>query len=68
MVQIQLLTKENFNDHSLDGYVRTQQVREVYRRVEGVYVLVEQLIAEIAEAEPFDLQMVCPVQLPGKNA
>lgn len=52
MIQIQLLTEANFKEDSLDCYVRTQQVREVYRRVEGEYVLVEQ---------PFDLQMVCPV-------
>ena len=46
MIQIQLLTEANFKEDSLDCYVRTQQVREVYRRVEGEYVLVEQPYVE----------------------
>lgn len=41
MITIELLTEENFHADSLDNYVRTQQVREVYRRVNGEYVLVE---------------------------
>ena len=41
MITIELLTEKNFRADSLDCYVRTQQVREVYRRVNGEYTLVE---------------------------
>ena len=41
MVTIELLSEKNFHPDSLDCYVRTQQVREVYRRVNGEYALVE---------------------------
>ena len=41
MITIELLTEKNFRADSLDCYVRTQQVREVYRRMNGEYTLVE---------------------------
>lgn len=41
MITIELLTEKNFHADSLDCYVRTQQVRQVYRKVDGVYALVE---------------------------
>ena len=41
MITIELLTETNFHADSLDHYVRTQQVRQVYRRVNGEYTLVE---------------------------
>ena len=40
MITIERLTDKNFHADSLDCYVRTQQVREVYRRVNGEYALV----------------------------
>lgn len=41
MITIELLTEKNFNGNSLDNYVRTQQVTQVYRNIDGRYVLVE---------------------------
>lgn len=32
MTEISILTESNFNRHSLDTYVRTHNVRRVYRR------------------------------------
>ena len=99
MIKIELLSELNFNENSLDSYVRKQDVKKVYRREGCDYVLVdmpykeearkagakalyisacssEETIAfykamgaeltdcpikEIAEDEPYDLQMVCYV-------
>lgn len=42
VVKIELLTEKNFTESSLDNYERRQEVKKVYRRQNGVYVLVEQ--------------------------
>ncbi len=42
MVNIELLTEKNFNEESLDLYVRRQEVNKVYRKQNGKYVLMEQ--------------------------
>ena len=39
-VQIQPLTRENFNENSLDGFIRHQEVTESWRNVDGVWTLV----------------------------
>ena len=41
LIKIELLTKNNFNENSLDNYERTQEVKKVYRKQDGEYVLVE---------------------------
>ncbi|MGN0587526.1 MAG: GNAT family N-acetyltransferase [Oscillospiraceae bacterium] len=41
MVNIELLSERNFNAHSLDNYVRTQEVKRVYRRQGEDYILVD---------------------------
>ena len=41
MIKIEQLTAANFNEKSLDNYVRTQNVKKVYRKQGGDYVLVE---------------------------
>lgn len=41
MVKIELLSEKNFNEHSLDSYVRKQDVKRVYRRKESEYVLLD---------------------------
>ena len=41
MIKIELLTENNFNKNSLDNYVRTQEVKKVYRKQGEEYVLVE---------------------------
>lgn len=41
MVEIQLLSAHNFSAASLDAYVRHQDVKRVYRRVNGAYTLVD---------------------------
>ena len=107
MIKIELLSTENFNLDSLDHYPRKQDVKKVYRKLNGEYILVgwgigrklfdegkkearkagaEALyisacsseetivfykamgaeltdcpIKEIAESEPYDLQMICSV-------
>ena len=40
MYKIQQITRENFCETSLDGYIRTQSVTEVYRKINGLYKLV----------------------------
>ncbi|MDD4290872.1 MAG: GNAT family N-acetyltransferase [Clostridia bacterium] len=40
-IEINLLTKDNFSADSLDDFVRTQPVEEVYRKVNGEYILVQ---------------------------
>lgn len=41
MIRIELLNDKNFNEHSLDNYERRQDVKKVYRRINGSYELVE---------------------------
>lgn len=41
MIRIELLSEQNFNEHSLDSYVRKQYVKRVYRKKESEYVLVD---------------------------
>lgn len=41
MIQIQKITAENFTETSLDNFIRTQPVTEVYRKIDGVYQLIE---------------------------
>lgn len=36
-----MLTEDNFNENSLDNYVRTQKVKKVYRKQGEEYALVE---------------------------
>lgn len=42
VVTIELLTEENFTEASLDSYERRQEVKRVYRKQDGAYVLIEQ--------------------------
>ncbi len=41
MIRIELLSKENFKPDSLDNYERKQDVKRVYRKQGGEYVLAE---------------------------
>ena len=41
MIKIEQVTEKNFNENSLDNYVRTQEVKKVYRKQGEEYVLVE---------------------------
>lgn len=41
MIKIELLSKTNFSEFSLDSYVRRQDVKRVYRKQEGKYILVD---------------------------
>lgn len=41
MIKIEQVTENNFNENSLDNYVRTQEVKKVYRKQGEEYVLVE---------------------------
>lgn len=41
MLKIERLSVGNFNANSLDNYNRTQNVKRVYRRIDGEYRLVE---------------------------
>lgn len=41
MIRIELLNDKNFNEHSLDDYERRQDVKKVYRKINGIYMLVE---------------------------
>ena len=41
MIKIELLSEKNFSINSLDSYNRKQDVNKVYRRIDGVYTLVE---------------------------
>lgn len=34
------LTAENFGEHSLDGFIRHQEVKEYWLKIDGSYVLV----------------------------
>lgn len=42
MIKIEPLTSNNFNKNSLDDYSRKQDVKRVYRMINGEYTLVEQ--------------------------
>lgn len=46
VVNIELLTENNFAESSLDAYERRQEVKKVYRKQNGEYVLVEQPFVE----------------------
>jgi len=46
MASIELLTAANFSENSLDSYIRKHEVKKVYRKSDGVYVLVEQPYVE----------------------
>ncbi|MGN0666246.1 MAG: GNAT family N-acetyltransferase [Huintestinicola sp.] len=41
MIRYEMLSEANFNEYSLDQYVRTHEVKKVYRRLENEYVLVD---------------------------
>lgn len=41
LIKIELLSKKNFNENSLDLYERKQDVKQVYRREGTEYVLVD---------------------------
>ncbi|MGM9652183.1 MAG: GNAT family N-acetyltransferase [Eubacteriales bacterium] len=41
MIQIERVSEKNFDEHSLDSYVRRQDVKRVYRRKGDEYVLVD---------------------------
>lgn len=41
MIKIELLSTENFNLDSLDHYPRKQDVKKVYRKLNGEYILVD---------------------------
>ena len=41
MISIELLTAENFNEHSLDLFERRQEVKRVYRKTDSGYALVD---------------------------
>ena len=51
MIVYEKLSADNFNPHSLDGFVRRQEVRECWRRVEGQWKLLP-----IAYVEDWDLE------------
>ena len=46
MIRIELLSTENFNMNSLDNYQRTQDVKKVYRKNSGEYILVDCVYTE----------------------
>ena len=41
MIRTELLNDKNFNEHSLDDYERRQEVKKVYRRINGIYKLID---------------------------
>ena len=46
MIRIELLSENNFSENALDSYDRRQNVRRVYRYIDGEYRLVEQPYTE----------------------
>lgn len=46
MIRIELLSTENFNMNSLDNYQRKQDVKKVYRKHNGEYILVDCIYTE----------------------
>jgi hypothetical protein len=43
MITFELLTKDNMTEHSLDDFDRTQQVHQVYRKINQEYELVKEV-------------------------
>lgn len=41
MIIIERLSEENFSENALDSYIRTHEVKKVYRKQGEEYVLVE---------------------------
>ena len=41
LIRIELLSTKNFKEDSLDNYQRTQDVKKVYRKNSGEYILVD---------------------------
>ena len=46
MIRIELLSTKNFKEDSLDNYQRTQDVKKVYRKNSGEYILVDCVYTE----------------------
>ena len=46
MIRIELLSAENFKQDSLDNYPRKQDVKKVYRKHNGEYILVDCVYTE----------------------
>ena len=46
MIRIELLSTENFKLHSLDNYQRKHDVKKVYRKHNGEYILVDCVYTE----------------------
>lgn len=51
MIRIELLSKDNFHQDSLDHYQRKQEVKKVYRKQDGAYTLVDCVYTEEWDAE-----------------
>lgn len=51
MIRIELLSKDNFHPDSLDYFQRKQDVKKVYRKKDGVYILVDCIYTEDWDAE-----------------
>ena len=51
MIRIELLSTENFNMNSLDNYQRKQDVKKVYRKHNGEYILVDCIYTEDWDVE-----------------
>ena len=45
-IRIEPLSKDNFRTDSLDNYIRKQDVKRVYRKQNGEYVLVDCVYTE----------------------
>ena len=46
LIRIELLSKDNFHPDSLDSYQRKQDVKKVYRKQDGGYILVDCVYTE----------------------
>ena len=46
MIRIELLSKDNFRPDSLDNYQRKQDVKKVYRKQDGEYILTDCVYTE----------------------
>ena len=46
MIRIELLSKNNFHPDSLDHYQRKQEVKKVYRKQDGAYILADCVYTE----------------------
>lgn len=49
MIRIELLSAENFKQDSLDNYPRKQDVKKVYRKHNGEYILEDCVYADDGE-------------------